>query len=110
MLLLLVSLSGCGTAPVACLDKCQADQRRLAYVEANSNLDLRLKKAILSGKVIIGMSKEDVIAAIGEPDNSVDNNASWVGREQWVYTEDASHRGYYFFKYGRLNSWNLATR
>lgn len=58
----------------------------------------------MSGKLIIGMSKDDVIASIGPPQDIMGESSTWVAREQWIY-QSSTVRNYYFFKFGKLNAW-----
>jgi len=98
--------SGCATTTTVCDTECQAEDRRHAYILANSELQAKHKKAILLGRVSLGMSKEDVTAALGPPKKMVDTNAFWVEREQWVY-EFPRKTEFYYFKFGQLNRWNI---
>ncbi len=88
-----------------CAGQCVDQQRRADFVNRNANLPDKVKGAILSGKVLLGMSKEEVIAAIGEPQQSVDVNASWAVREQWVYQAQGGLT-YYYFKFGSVSGWH----
>ncbi len=95
----------CATKRVECDVICEAEKRRQSYVQTNPQLPERIKTAILTGNVVIGMSKQDVAAVLGEPDASVDINAHWVAREQWVYESEDGSPKHYYFKFGKLNSW-----
>jgi len=97
--------SGCAAPKVACDTECEAQDRRHTYILANPELQTKHKKAILLGRVSLGMSREDVIAALGHPKTTVDTNAFWIEREQWVY-ELPHTTEFYYFKFGKLNSWN----
>lgn len=98
-------LSGCATTQTICNPECQAQERRQDYVLANPKLLAKHKKAILIGQVTLGMSKKDVIAALGHPTTTVDTNAFWAEREQWIY-QLPGKTTFYYFKFGRLHSWN----
>lgn len=98
--------SGCATTKTICDTECQAQDRRHTYILANSELQTKHKKAILLGRASLGMSKEDVIAALGHPKERVDTNAFWIEREQWVY-ELPRKTEFYYFKFGKLHSWNM---
>lgn len=88
-----------------CDNQCLANERRANFVHQNPELSPKVKGAILAGKVLLGMTKKEVIAAIGEPQQSVDINASWAVREQWVYQD---HEGlmFYYFKFGSVSGWH----
>lgn len=64
---------------------------RREYVNNHPELSPEIKQAILEGKVIEGMAKDDVIAAWGEPttidDLSTNKNAWWYeeNSEWWYY-------------------------
>ncbi len=99
--------SGCATTTKAVCDAaCQAADRRHTYILANTELQAKHKKAILLGRVSLGMSKENVIAALGYPKKRVDTNAFWLEREQWIY-EFPKKTEFYYFKFGLLNRWNI---
>lgn len=102
---LILFLSGCATTQVVCNLECQAQERRQDYVLANPKLLAKHKKAILVGQVTLGMSKKDVVAALGHPTTTVDTNAFWAEREQWIY-QLPGKATFYYFKFGRLHSWN----
>ncbi len=105
--LLLPFLSSCASTVISpCDAPCQQGQRRLAYIEQHPEVDTPIAQAILNGKVIIGMTKAEVVAAIGPPRDTTTQSISWVAREQWVYdSSNANARTYYFFKFGKLNAW-----
>lgn len=111
LLLILVSctqLLACGTAPVASCDAaCLVEQRRSQYIEQHPQLSEQLKAAIRSGKLMVGMSKEDVAAVLGPPDKTVDMRAKWIEREQWLYSSRGETAGSYVFRFGKLHSWTL---
>lgn len=96
-------------APVShareCGRKCMDQQRRDHFLTQNPDLPEKVKSAILAGKVLLGMSKEEVVAAIGKPQQSVDVNASWAVREQWVYHVQGEPL-YYYFKFGSVSGWH----
>ncbi len=109
VLILLLSgtlfFTGCATTEAICDTPCQAQERRHTYVLTHPKLQAKHIKAILAGQVALGMSKDDVIAALGHPKATVDTNAFWAAREQWVY-ELPDKAEFYYFKFGRLHSWN----
>jgi hypothetical protein len=102
-----LALLGCATPQtVPCDSACQDTQRRAAYIAAKPELDKRLKLAITQGKLVPGMSQDDVRAVLGEPDDRVDTVAPWIGREQWIYRAETDLApSFYYFQFGRLQSW-----
>lgn len=64
ILLFVFTTVGCATTAQA---KMPSYESRKSYVERNSDLLPEIKQAILKGKVIEGMTKDDVLAAWGEP-------------------------------------------
>jgi hypothetical protein len=59
-------------------------------------------KDIQAGKVVLGMSEAQVIAAWGYPKTTNETTGAWGTHEQWVYSD----RGpYLYLENGRLTSW-----
>ncbi|MCP4553465.1 MAG: hypothetical protein GY834_15800 [Bacteroidetes bacterium] len=56
---------------------------------------------ILKGKVVIGMTKEMVVEAIGNPDDKNISKGTWGVHEQWVYEKNDL---YVYFENGKLTS------
>lgn len=86
LLLAIIALAGC-VLPLA-----EPDQSRLAYVQTHEELDPEVAEAIRRGKVIPGMSREQVEACWGSPlviDNSesIGLHLEW-GEEVWEYRSD----------------------
>lgn len=81
------ALSGC-VVPLA-----ESPESRTAYIKAHPSLDPKVEKAIRLGKVIRGMSREEVEASFGYP-SEIDNSESiglhneW-GKEVWNYRSDS---------------------
>jgi len=76
-----VLLTGCAITTVAKQPNPQS------YVKSHPQLSNKFKQAILSNKLIIGMSKDDVIAVMGEPydwDKHI-TITQWGRSEQWAY-------------------------
>lgn len=82
------------------------DARRQWYVDTTAGLDQDTKYRILnseskySHKLAIGMTEEQVHAAIGFPDDINTTTSSWGTREQWVYGGMIGNRyfsPYYFY-------------
>ena len=72
-------LTGCSTTP---LTKPFYSQRKL-YVERNNTVAEDIKNAILAGKVIKGMSKEEALASWGKPTEIFQHTAN--DKEVWYY-------------------------
>lgn len=105
-LLAAVALSGCaGPRPDNCDKNCQAEQRRDAYLASHPDLPPKTRSAIALGRVLVGMSADEVIAVLGEPDSKVDAHAPWIEREQWIYRSAGGMPSYYVFRFGRLHTW-----
>jgi hypothetical protein len=73
---------------------------RAAYVAKHPELPITYKKAITAGKIMIGMTKEQVIASWGNPNKINKSVGSWGVHEQWVYSSQ-----YLYFENGKLTSW-----
>ncbi|UCH47509.1 MAG: hypothetical protein JSU95_15790 [Betaproteobacteria bacterium] len=85
-LLIAVVLSGCVVSLV------KPEGERIAYLEAHEGLEPEVAKAIRQGKVIPGMSREQVQACWGWP-SEIDNSESLglnleYGKEVWEYRSD----------------------
>ena len=77
------------------------DERRKVYVQKNKQLSVDFKKAILSGKVILGMTPEDVSASWGKPEDVNKSGGAWGVHEQWVY----GLKTYLYFENDKLTNW-----
>lgn len=64
---LVILITGCATTSQA---RASNHESRKNYVESHLELSLGIKQAILQGKVIEGMTKQDVFATWGEPNNT----------------------------------------
>lgn len=90
------------------------DARRQWYIKTHPELNSETRECILNSKnqyhhqLKLGMTKDEVIAAIGSPDDINRSIGSWGVREQWVYggliggTYFPSI--YFYFSDGRLTS------
>lgn len=77
--------------------------RRQQYVESNPELPAKTVEYILAGKIVIGMTKEQVEASWGQPRDVNRTVGSWGVHEQWIY---GSYAGcYLYFEEGILTSW-----
>lgn len=102
----LLILGGCaGSPPSDCGPDCHAEQRRDAYLAAHPELSPKITAAIAEGRVLMGMTANDVVAVLGEPDRKVDAHAPWIEREQWIYRSEEGVPVYYVFRFGRLHTW-----
>ena len=61
------------------------NSRRQHYVSFHPSLPEEIKQNILNGVIQIGMTKEMVMAALGEPNNVQRSGDSSGVREVWVY-------------------------
>lgn len=89
---------------ITCDTNCQDEKRRRTYLVQHPNLSTELKNAILEGRVLIGMSKDQVIAAIGRPDQRQDTS-TWAAREQWIYNAGTDQGRFFTFQFGKINRW-----
>lgn len=87
-----------------CGNQCESVQRRQSYIIQNPHLSPNIKTAILKGRVLIGMTKEEVVAAIGRPDQKQDTS-TWAAREHWIYHTGTDLARLYIFQFGKVNSW-----
>lgn len=70
----------------------ESDESRMAYLQTHPDLDVEVAEAIRRGKVISGMSRENVEACWGSPSKvdkseSIGMNLEW-GQEIWEYRSD----------------------
>lgn len=100
MSILCIFLSSCATA----------QKRRQDYVKAHPELDDQIKESILNGKIILGMTKAQVIASWGRPVRIRQPVGSWRVYEQWIYYNDPDSPHscpiiYVYFRNGIVESW-----
>lgn len=62
-------------------------------------------KAILDGKIFLGMTTKQVIESWGKPDDINRTVGSWGIHEQWVYRRGGFEATYLYFENGKLTSW-----
>lgn len=91
-------------APSSCDTNCQDEQRRRTYLTQNPGLSTELKSAILEGRILIGMTKDQVVAAIGRPDQWQDTS-TWAAREHWIYNAGTDQARFFTFQFGKVNRW-----
>lgn len=88
------------------------DARRQWYINTNPDISNEIRECILNSKsqydysLKLGMTKDQVAAAIGTPDDINRSSGSWGVREQWVYGGMIGNRyfpsRYFYFTNGRL--------
>jgi len=66
---------------------------------------LRYRNAVVSGKVLIGMTPQEVRRAWGNPDSINVSQGSYGKSEQWVYITPTD-RKYIYFDNGKVTGWN----
>ncbi len=81
----------------------EASNRRIKYVQ-NHSLDDKMKKIILSGAVIEGMTKEEFIASRGKPDEIRETELEEGSAE--VFIEGLLNEKKYYFIDGKLAYWD----
>ena len=91
--------------------KKKVELRRKKYVASHSMLKSQVKKAILSGDVLIGMNSEQVIASRGYPRKINKTTTRGKVREQWVMAESSTlvskgeEYGYIYLVNDKVISW-----
>lgn len=83
---------------------CASTRRRERYVEYYTDTTPIIKEKILAGRIMVGMIKQEVTAAWGEPDSSNKSTYAWGTSTQWVYRYTTA-TSYVYFKNGLLTSW-----
>ena len=92
------------TAQIPCDTPCQDEQRRRTYLTQHPGISTELKNAILEGRILIGMTKDQVVAAIGRPDQRQDTS-TWAAREHWIYNAGTDQARFFTFQFGKVNRW-----
>ena len=95
-------------------------KQRLEFVRAHQDLDPEIRETILSGMVLLGMTREQVQASRGRPLDINTDIGEWGIHEQWVYvgieenprmhTSRKEWRldhfyAYIYFENGKVTSW-----
>ena len=88
--ILLMAVIGCKPSTTA----------RLKYADDHPYLSERVRQSIIEGKVHVGMTTEQVLAAWGKPRRKNISGGQYGSREQWVYTST-----YLYFEGGILTSY-----
>ena len=70
-LLLVLCLIGCTSINV---NKKDTEASRKEYLQNHPNIDIETKEAILEGPILVGMTKEQVVAMLGDPKKVVEGN------------------------------------
>lgn len=90
---------GCTTGPQA---------RRTNYVKTNPTISREISRAILNGKIELGMNEKDVLASWGEPSRIEKKRNEFGGYTCWIYekvTRDNKKRAYkIFFEDNKVSS------
>lgn len=79
------------------------DLRRQTAIDNYPEWSDIIVSRISAGKISLGMTKEQVIASWGKPDDINRSVGSWGVHEQWVYGNP--YRNYLYFENGILTSW-----
>jgi len=77
-------------------------RRKEAYLQEHPELDEQMRQAIRESHVFLGMSKEQVQASLGEPEEVRPPFGTFMNSERWSYY---SKRMVIFFKDGQIISW-----
>ncbi|KIX13917.1 FtsH protease activity modulator HflK [Dethiosulfatarculus sandiegensis] len=77
-----------------------AQDRRENYLQNRSELPPDITEAISQGRVVQGMTAEQVTASLGEPDQVTVLTNNPAGDERWDYAQE-----FIFFKGSRVESW-----
>lgn len=76
-------------------------ERRKRFVADHPELSAERRNAILSGRYEIGMTPDEVRAAIGDPWHVNRSRTRWASHEQWIYYGTT----YLYFTNGKLDAW-----
>jgi len=93
-------LSSCALTTVQALEQ----KRREDYIRINPDIEPRYKEAILSAKIMLGMSSDQVLASWGRPDKIHRSVGRWGVHEQWIYGK-TPYAYYLYFENDKLVSW-----
>jgi hypothetical protein len=83
-------MAGALILAVACGGEPVESQRRQTWVDSHPDLSAEVRDAILAGRLVpeIGMTRDDVLASVGEPDRreTVDPpRPLYPSYERWIY-------------------------
>ena len=97
--ILLCVFVGCGTYIMK--------KRQQTYVNHHPDLSSEKKQSILNGKLLRGMTREEVLASWGRPTKSNISEGSWGVDERWIYRSPSRYypnTRYVYFRNGILTS------
>jgi len=98
-LVLLFSVCGCGIHT--------HQQMRQLYLDTHKNnpeLSVETIEYILAEKIVLGMTKNQVLASWGQPRYKNESINSWGTCEQWVYGNVMYSSRYLYFENGMLTN------
>jgi hypothetical protein len=105
VLVIALALTACGF-----LTKMDRD-RRTNYVASHPELTEKVRDCIFQGKIMFGMTKEEVIASWGEPARKNMSAGKWGIHDQWVYNRVDRYgipytdpMWYLYFENGKITS------
>ncbi len=93
VLSLVMLFVGCASFPTA-----HTQNRREMYVTTHPNLSEQFRQDILTGRVRLGMSKEEVIASWGKPPTIYVSVNDAVRSETWLYYYKHYKTQYLYFE------------
>lgn len=99
-LLAALLLTGCASIDRA-IDA-PRQNRAQSFVASNPDLDENVKRNIVEGRVLVGMTKDQAKAAWGEPTRKNLMGGQHGDFEQWVYPY-----AYLYFRGGKVTSWQV---
>jgi hypothetical protein len=113
IVMLAVLALGCHTPSKKERDQATAEQqqkkddttRRVQYLVDHPDLSPEIKKAIVHGDVLAGMTESDVRASIGEPDEISSTEVAHGTDEQWYYKTGPLANEHLYFDGGTLTTW-----
>ncbi|MBU1091802.1 DUF2845 domain-containing protein [Patescibacteria group bacterium] len=79
--------------------------RRMERARCHPEWSESIRSKVLRGEVGIGMTKSQVKASWGEPDDINRTAGSWGVNEQWVYDRGNFNVQYIYFKNNVVTSW-----
>jgi hypothetical protein len=78
---------------------------RQRFVAAFPEMRSEVKSAILAGEVCMGMTEDQVIASIGQPNRITRDTSPFGTSTQFGYFETGNKYGYVYFEDGKVTSW-----
>lgn len=77
---------------------------RQAFVQNNPSMDIKTLDAIKAGRVLIGMTQDQVKASWGVPSDVNRTTSTYGVKEQWIYNIGNVDRNYLYFDDGILTT------